>query len=130
MDFTQAIKYGFTNYVNFKGRAIRSEFWYWNLFVFLVGIGAQIIDFAFLGNDSVSTPLSDLWELFTFLPALAFIVRRLHDTDHSGWWVLLLLVPLIGFIVLLVWCCRRGTVGPNRFGPDYFQSVASQPQAA
>ena len=62
--------------------------------------------------------LLSLWSLFIFIPALAVVIRRLHDTDRSGWWILISLVPLIGPIVLLVFCCIDGTRGPNRFGPD------------
>jgi uncharacterized membrane protein YhaH (DUF805 family) len=95
MTFTQAIASGFQNYVNFNGRAARSEFWYWFLFTVLVSIAAGL-------GDGV----------------LAVSIRRLHDLDRSGWWYLLIFIPLIGLIVLLVWYCTRGTVGSNRFGPD------------
>ena len=62
--------------------------------------------------------LSILWALGNFLPSLAVGVRRLHDTDRSGWWLLIAFIPLIGAIVLLVFFCTRGTPGPNRFGND------------
>ena len=52
------------------------------------------------------------------VPGLAVSVRRLHDLDRSGWWLLLGFVPVIGPVVLLVWCCSRGMEGPNQFGPD------------
>ena len=63
-------------------------------------------------------PISALVSLGLFLPGLAVAVRRLHDVDRSGWWLLLAFVPLIGIIVLIVWWCTEGTRGPNRFGPD------------
>jgi uncharacterized membrane protein YhaH (DUF805 family) len=63
-------------------------------------------------------PVAALVNLALFLPSLAAHVRRLHDKDYVGWWVLLWLVPVIGWIVLIVWYCRRGTAGPNRFGDD------------
>src|SRR5687767_1473522 len=112
MSFTQAITSGFQNYVNFSGRAIRSEYWYWILFTVLLVIVASIIDGA-LGIGILGAIAS----LGTFLPSLGLAVRRLHDLDKSGWWFLLILIPLIGPIILLVWFCGRGTVGSNRFGP-------------
>jgi uncharacterized membrane protein YhaH (DUF805 family) len=59
--------------------------------------------------------------LATFLPSLAVGIRRLHDRDQTGWWILLGLIAVIGWIILIVWFCMRGTVGPNRFGPDPLQ---------
>jgi len=115
MNFAEAIVSGFRNYVNFSGRAPRSEFWYWSLFVVLVSIATNIIDGALLHNDLA--PISTLWGLATFLPGLAVSVRRLHDIDRSGWW-LLILFTIIGIFVLLYWDCVKGTAGPNRFGPD------------
>jgi uncharacterized membrane protein YhaH (DUF805 family) len=60
-----------------------------------------------------------LFSLATLLPGLAVAVRRLHDLDSSGWWILLFLIPLVGAIILIVWFCTKGTDGPNRFGPDH-----------
>jgi uncharacterized membrane protein YhaH (DUF805 family) len=117
MTFTQAIASGFQNYVNFNGRAARSEFWYCFLFTVLVSIAAGLIDAALFPASDVS-PVSSLAGLALFLPGLAVSIRRLHDLDRSGWWYLLIFIPLIGLIVLLIWNCTRGTVGPNRFGPD------------
>jgi uncharacterized membrane protein YhaH (DUF805 family) len=82
----------------------------------LVSIVTSIIDFGVLSSDVM--PLSSIWSLVTFLPSLAMGVRRLHDTDRSGWWWLLSFIPLIGIIVLIVFWCFEGTRGPNRFGPD------------
>jgi uncharacterized membrane protein YhaH (DUF805 family) len=62
--------------------------------------------------------LSSLGSLALFLPTLAVAVRRLHDTDRTGWWILIGLIPLIGWIIYLVFMCQRGTEGPNRFGED------------
>lgn len=76
MTFTQAIKSGFSNYVNFTGRAARSEFWYWVLFAFLVGIAADVVDYVV---GSGSGLVSELWGLATILPNLAVGARRLHD---------------------------------------------------
>ena len=115
MNFGEAICSGFRNYVNFSSRAPRSEFWYWTLFVILVSIAANIIDGALL--QSVLSPVSTLWALATLLPGIAVSVRRLHDIDRSGWW-LLIMFTIIGIFVLLYWDCVRGTAGSNRFGAD------------
>jgi len=116
MNFTQAITSGFQNYVNFKGRAARSEFWYWVLFAFIAGIVAGLIDLVLFGAAGISL-LQNLVGLALFLPGLAVSVRRLHDIDRTGWWILIAFT-VIGIIVLIAWDCIRGTVGPNRFGPD------------
>jgi uncharacterized membrane protein YhaH (DUF805 family) len=117
MTFGEAVKAGFQNYVNFTGRATRSEFWYWVLFAFLVSIATSAIDYVLFGEGWVA-PISTLVGLAMFLPGLSVAVRRLHDVDRTGWWVLLALIPVVGLIVLIIWGCTRGTVGPNRFGPD------------
>ena len=118
MNFGQAISSGFSNYVNFSGRAPRSGFWYWILFWYIAFIIAVIVDFyAFSSLRGQMGPISSLTSLALFLPSLAVSARRLHDIDRTAWWLLLILT-LIGSIVLLVWYCMRGTPGPNRFGPD------------
>jgi uncharacterized membrane protein YhaH (DUF805 family) len=121
MNFAEAIQSGFRNYVGFEGRAARSEFWFWALFAVLVSIATQVLDGILFGQQFGL--LSGIAALAMFLPGLAVSVRRLHDRDKSGWFVLLYFIPLVGFIILLIWFCMRGTVGPNRFGPDPLQSV-------
>jgi uncharacterized membrane protein YhaH (DUF805 family) len=123
MNFAEAIQSGFRNYVGFSGRAARSEFWFWALFVVLVSIATQFLDGS-LFNQQFGV-LSGVAALALFLPGLAMSVRRLHDRDKSGWFVLLYFIPLVGFIILLIWYCMRGTVGPNRFGPDPLESAAA-----
>jgi uncharacterized membrane protein YhaH (DUF805 family) len=122
MNFTQAIASGFQNYVNFSGRAPRSEYWFWTLFVVLLSIAAGLIDLALFRSFDFS-PLQSLVGLGLFIPGLAVSIRRLHDLDRTGWWFLLVFT-IIGAIVLLVWNCMRGTIGPNRFGPDPLGGVA------
>jgi uncharacterized membrane protein YhaH (DUF805 family) len=124
VSFIEAIQSGFRNYVNFNGRASRSEFWYWVLFALLIGIAASIID-SIVAPNSVYGPLSSILALAFFLPGLAVSVRRLHDLDRSGWFVLLHFIPLIGSIILLIWFCMRGTLGSNRFGPDPLEARVS-----
>ena len=116
MNFSQAIASGFSNYVTFRGRAARSEFWFWCLFAGLVGLVANLIDISIFGMNSV-TPVAAIASLALLLPGLAVSVRRLHDIDRTGWW-LLLVFTIIGTFVLLYWDCVQGTDGPNRFGPD------------
>jgi len=118
MNFTQAISSGFSNYVTFSGRAARSAYWYWVLFVCLGEVVTSIIDYVI--GLQVTT---GLFGLAVLLPGIAIAVRRLHDLDRSGWWILLVFIPLIGAIVLLIWYCSRGTAGPNRFGPDPLSAV-------
>ena len=127
MGFGQAISAGFSNYVNFNGRACRSEYWYWVLFIILADIVAGIIDYL-LGMQIVSS----LFGLVTLLPGIAVSIRRLHDLDRTGWWILLALIPLIGWIILLIWYISKGTDGPNRFGPDPLATLAipGAPRAA
>ncbi|HEY2754993.1 MAG TPA: DUF805 domain-containing protein [Pseudolabrys sp.] len=116
MQFQDAIRSGFRNYVGFSGRAPRSEFWYWTLFAFLVAVVSGILDSALFPSMGTG-PISAITSLLLFLPGLAMSVRRLHDLDRTGWWMLIALT-IIGLIVLLVWDCIKGTDGPNRFGPD------------
>ncbi len=123
MGFTEAIRAVFGKYATFEGRACRSEFWWFSLFTLLMQIPVGILDSVFVGGHGMMdmrafTPFGTIWALATFLPSLAVAVRRLHDTDHSGWWWFLWLVPVIGWIVLFVWYVSKGTDGPNRFGPD------------
>jgi uncharacterized membrane protein YhaH (DUF805 family) len=113
MGFVDAVKSGFSNYVNFSGRACRSEYWYWVLFAVIGAIVTVIID-SVIGLQITYT----IFALATFLPGLAVGIRRLHDLDRSGWWILLFLIPLIGAIILIIWFCSKGTDGPNRFGAD------------
>ena len=121
MNFGQAITSGFSNYVNFSDRAVRSEYWYWVLFVILVDIVTNIIDLA-LGVQVTTS----LFGLATFLPSLAIGIRRLHDLDRTGWWILLSFIPIVGWIILIIWNCTKGTAGSNRFGADPLAQVVAQ----
>ena len=124
MGFGGAIKTCFSKYATFSGRARRPEFWWWFLFYYLVLIGFSIIDAAITAAGGPGV-LSLLAILAFFLPTLAVQVRRLHDTDRSGWLWLLSFIPLVGIIILIVFWCQRGTDGPNRFGSDDL-SVAAE----
>lgn len=118
MSFVDAIKSGFSKYVTFSGRAYRSEYWYWVLFVVIASLVALTLDSAILGySPSGASPITGIFDLVTFLPGLALAARRLHDMDRTAWWLLIALTG-IGSILLIIWFCFRGTQGPNRFGPD------------
>ncbi len=132
MTFGEAIKSCFKKYVTFSGRAPRSEYWWFALFVFIGNLALSFLD-SFMFGTVVTTPggfeaytntpvFSGLFGLATFLPSISVAVRRLHDVDRSGWWYWIALVPLIGIILLIVWFASKGTPGPNRFGPDPLDS--------
>ncbi|MBQ4133229.1 MAG: DUF805 domain-containing protein [Desulfovibrionaceae bacterium] len=103
-------------FFDFKGRAARSEYWYFVLFYTLINIVISLI--AGMISETIGSVLSILVCLGLLLPSLGVAVRRLHDLNKSGWWLLLGLIPLIGAIILLVFFVQRGTVGPNNYGPD------------
>ncbi|QAY75883.1 DUF805 domain-containing protein [Sphingosinicella sp. BN140058] len=111
----------FKKFADFNGRSRRKEYWSFVL-LYVVCLVAAIIVEGVLGMSGavggVYGPLSALLILVFFVPALAVSVRRLHDTDRSGWWVLISIIPLIGGLVLLVFTVMEGTRGPNRFGAD------------
>lgn len=106
-------------YTVFSGRARRKEYWFFVLFNFLIGLGLAIVD-SLTGIEQALGfgLLGTIYSLAIFIPGLAVFVRRLHDTDRSGWWFLIAFVPIVGLIVLLVFLVQDGTPGPNRFGPN------------
>ncbi len=119
MGMQEAVRSVFSKYVDFTGRARRAEYWWFALFsvvvsLILMGLQSMLFGVAF-GQMGI---LSGLWSLATILPSIAVGVRRLHDLDKSGWWLLIALVPIIGGLLLLYWFVQRGTVGQNQYGPD------------
>jgi uncharacterized membrane protein YhaH (DUF805 family) len=134
--FGEAIKRGFAGWSTWSGRATRAEYWWWALFVFLVSLIPYIGIFATMdwtttdsGPNSTGTSVSGsggsviFWILLVvvalalILPSLAVMVRRLHDTDRSGWWYWVNLIPCgIGAIWFLVLMLLPGTQGQNRYG--------------
>lgn len=124
-------------YADFSGRARRTEFWMFVLVSVLISIVLAIVDTMIgtatvYGDGSMVTfspgILGGLYSLAVLIPSIAVTVRRLHDTDRSGWWFLIQLIPLVGAIVLLVFVCLEGTRGPNRFGVDPKQSAMASTQ--
>lgn len=98
MTFNESVQTCFQKYADFKGRASRSEFWWWALFNLIATVCFSIID----------ERLSIAFSVATLLPYLAVTTRRLHDTHRSGWAQLVGLIPLIGFVIMIVWLCQEG----------------------
>lgn len=119
MGFQQAVTTCFSKYVDFQGRAVRSEYWFWVLFIVIVVVVLQILA-SLVGT--ILGILALLFHLATLLPGLAVSVRRLHDVDKSGWFLLLAFIPVIGALVLLYFMVQPGTPGPNRFDAMAYQT--------
>ena len=100
-------------YAEFNGRARRSEYWYFVLFNFIVSLGLGMVD-AFTGMGF----LNYLYSLAVIIPGIAVGVRRLHDTGRSGWWLLVGLIPFIGWIVLIVFLVQDSNPYDNQYGPN------------
>ena len=101
MDFGEAIKVCFNKFANFEGRARRSEFWWFQLFTYIIssltcGIGGLVL----------------------LLPTIAVTARRLHDTGRSGWLQLLMFIPIVGYILIIIWTVQDSTPGTNEYGPN------------
>ena len=128
MGFTEAIKAFWSNYaaamrVFFSGRARRSEYWFVQLFLVLTNLAAAVIDLVLMGFDFERFIANGgggivglVWILLTIIPAIAVLVRRLHDTSRSGWWALIGLVPIAGAIVLLIFTVMDSTPEENAWG--------------
>lgn len=127
-------------YVTFSGRARRMEFWVFVLISFVISLILGFID-----NLTGTTPTMDvggssmsygtgllggLYGLAVLLPSLAVQVRRLHDTNRSGWWILIGLIPLVGAIILIVFSFLPGDEGPNNHGEDPKAVGAAETPAA
>ena len=117
---------GFNRYATVAGRSSRSAYWWWQFCLICLAVGWMT---SASHSDAAFVVLS-LVGLVIILPSLALTVRRLHDMNASGWWVLLMavlgFVPL-GGIVTLIWMCQPGTKGPNRFGPGYHDAAIQPP---
>jgi uncharacterized membrane protein YhaH (DUF805 family) len=124
MGFVEAVKSVYGSYAKFSGRARRSEFW-WFLLFYLLAYVVIFVVMAALGTTGAMIGILLLvgFVLASFIPYLAVVVRRLHDTDRSGWWLLLSLIPFGGF-VLLVLMALPGSDGPNKYGPDPRETTA------
>jgi|TARA_B110000914_G_scaffold181174_1_gene163565 uncharacterized membrane protein YhaH (DUF805 family) len=121
MTFIQSTKTCFQKYVIFNGRASRSEFWWFTLFICLVTILTIIADLVIFGEEMLLMEpyavvnFTNIFNIFIVLPSLSVTFRRLHDVNKSGWW-LLLYFTLIGILVILYWNIKKGNEDENRFG--------------
>ena len=128
MNMMQAVQTVFSKYATFSGRARRAEFWWFVLFYMIVNLVLSIVDSFLFGTTtttengfsaSTDTPiLSGIFALGSLIPNLAVGVRRLHDINRRGWWLLIALIPLVGIIILIVWLAKAGDKGPNQYGGD------------
>ncbi|MGL4249731.1 MAG: DUF805 domain-containing protein [Aeromonas sp.] len=101
-------------YAVFSGRARRTEYWMFVLFNVIVMLSLGMVD-RLIGSEGV---ISGIYSLVLLLPSLAVAVRRMHDTDRSGWWLLIVFIPLIGSLIFIYFMVCKGQQGPNRFGDD------------
>ena len=116
MDLQTSVKICFSKYVDFKGRAPRSEFWWFYLFGLICVFVAALFDSFFVDNINAAGPVEIIANLVFALPSLAVTARRLHDVNRSGWWMLITLT-IIGIIPYIIWVASQGDVKKNRFGP-------------
>mgnify|MGYP001262850622 CR=1 FL=1 len=130
MGFGEAVGLFFKNYANFQGRSRRAEYWWPFLFIFLVGIVAQVLAGVFVAMGDAGAMIGGLVMIVYFLFALAILipsiavgVRRLHDKNMTGWLMLIAIIPF-GGLVLLIFFCLEGTQGPNQYGPDPKGAIA------
>ena len=112
------VKLGFKRYFDFKGRSSRSEYWWWFLFITVISTITRAIDSGALGADpggagELPGLLNSVWGLAVLIPSIAVSVRRLHDINRSGWWMLLHFGFGVGSIVLLAWACMPSKDDPN-----------------
>jgi uncharacterized membrane protein YhaH (DUF805 family) len=113
VNIQEAVKSGFDHFFDWKGRASRPAFWWLYLgYLIVVAIGS-IFD-AIIGTNFLYIIVA----LAFFFPILSATIRRLHDTGKSGWWWWIQIIPIIGFIVILVFLCTKSDEGKNKYGPD------------
>ena len=136
MTLAESVRTCLSKFTTWQGRASRSEYWFFVLFNFIVLVGAAILDNVLGLTYNFTNPATGMTQsvgygwlyvigvLVLLLPNLAVLVRRLHDTNRSGWWYWIVLVPFIGAILLLVWFCSRGTAGDNKYGSDPLANAA------
>lgn len=118
VSFQEAISMAFNQYCKFTGRASRSEYWWFALFTFILGaVVLGVVGGIFGAQSTVYTCISCIINLALLLPSLGLCVRRLHDIGKGGGWIFINFVPLIGWIIFLVWMVKDSEPGNNRFGP-------------
>ncbi len=123
MNFTAAIRSFWSRFADFKGRSRRSEYWYVQVFLVVTNLAVAGIDLALMDGD-VDRFIANggggivglIWIFATIVPALAVLIRRLHDTGKTGWWALVGFIPFVGAIVLLVFTVTDSSPGENKYG--------------
>ena len=111
-------------FADFNGRARRKEYWMWTLYCTIILLISMALDnlfgltFEFLGQDLGYGWLYIIFGIIQFIPGLAVVVRRLHDVGKSGWYYLIILIPLIGFIWILILLCTDGVKEENKWGTN------------
>ena len=119
MNFFEAVKSAFSKYGVIAGRSLRSEYWYFQLFIFIGALVSAVPDI------QIGGPVYVIFVLAVLVPNITVTVRRLHDVDRSGWWMLIPMT-IIGIIPYLYWVCKKGDEGENRFGPEPLASDKKQ----
>ena len=119
-------------YAVFSGRSRRSEYWVFFLIQFIIGIVLSGLGSVLSAQESLlALPVNAIYFIYiigTLIPGIAVTIRRLHDTDRSGWWIFIGIIPIIGAILLIIWFCMDGTIGSNSYGPN--PKEPQQPTAA
>lgn len=117
VSFGDAVKRALTvNYCNFEGRSSRSEFWWFYLFNVIISTVFQFL-LGMTDNSNVIMILFSLVGLAMLLPGLGLAVRRLHDIGKSGWWWFINFIPVVGWIIFIVWMAKNSDMVPNQYGP-------------
>ncbi|MEG2173935.1 MAG: DUF805 domain-containing protein [Oscillospiraceae bacterium] len=107
------------NYFNFSGRARRKEYWMFALFNIIISFVLKMVDQGIgLSITQQVGVLSGIYGLFVMIPSLSLLFRRLHDVGKSAWWLLIVIIPVIGWIWLLVYTLMEGAAGDNQYGSN------------
>ena len=132
MSFTEAVRSVYGNYAKFDGRASRSEYWWFFLFSFLVALAFWVVALVLYAATRSAAVFGivfagiAIFGIASLIPSIAVGVRRLHDTDRSGWWYLIAFIPYIGAIILLIFFALPSSPTYNRFGPPPGRSSSAQ----
>ena len=133
--FVDSVKFGFGRYVTLTTRSSRSEYWWWILFVLSADVIVVVVSSLLFGpsiqqsDTGIARQIYDggvfavIFHVVILVPTIAVSCRRLHDIDKSGWWLLLIFVPIFGSFILLYWFVQPGGDSHNRFGTDPLVSV-------
>lgn len=113
--FFESVQLALINYFNFQGRSSRGAFWYFVLATFAFSILLSML--SYITNPELLITISAIYHVLIIIPYLALKVRRLHDVNKSGWWILIAFTG-VGYFLLLYWYCLKGTLGANYYGED------------